>query len=449
MAAKRQRLDIDVKRLAHVGNCTISGAAQLLKRLSGKPALPEGITKRQLQWQLQKGCDDFKRIGCELKLPAVSGDEPVTWELCHPGRLMRFKLEMSLECQDMWSKALERCPMPWKVVVAFDEFSPGNKLKVDNQRKTMNMHVNFLELGQQALWTDASWMTVASVRQKLIKSVDGGFSAMLCEFLKLLFLGAEGLATAGVMVHVKGRGHLIFGTLHALLADGEGIAKAFDWRGSSSTKPCLRHWNVLSKGSGLVELTAGFVEIGCCRPELMKLTSQEDIDIAVNAIHIAKQRVSTREWTKERFTTLLKTLGLNTSDRSLLADASLRRLNPLGALRYDWVHSLLQDGCLSQEIFLMVVELERVGHSMQDLKAFFKDSAWCFPSQGQKKMQSLWQVFSESRNSQFKLRMTSSECLGVYAILRHFVETRLTKTEDTARWSMCQVGRTSDPASIG
>ena len=46
---------------------------------------------------------------------------------------------------------------------------------------------------------------------------------------------------------IHGQPVLIFASLHNVLGDGEGLMKAFDWRGASSLKPCLRHYNVLRK----------------------------------------------------------------------------------------------------------------------------------------------------------------------------------------------------------
>ena len=82
---------------------------------------------------------------------------------------------------------------PWSLVIGFDEFTPGNKLAVDNKRKIMNMSFSFLQLGR-ALHSDGTWMTPVSVRSSMIAQVQGGWSRMLSLYLRLQLASATGLS---------------------------------------------------------------------------------------------------------------------------------------------------------------------------------------------------------------------------------------------------------------
>ena len=70
---------------------------------------------------------------------------------------------------------------------------------------------------------------------------------MLRCLLEDLLLGEQGLATAGIPVIVDGRPILVHGRLTNILADGDGLRQALDWRGASGLKPCVKHYNVFKK----------------------------------------------------------------------------------------------------------------------------------------------------------------------------------------------------------
>jgi hypothetical protein len=62
-----------------------------------------------------------------------------------------------------------------------------------------------------------------------------------------MLMDLPGLSTSGIAIDLDGEPVLLYAKLAAVLADGDGHAKAFDWKGASSLKPCLRHYNVYKK----------------------------------------------------------------------------------------------------------------------------------------------------------------------------------------------------------
>ena len=51
---------------------------------------------------------------------------------------------------------------------------------------------------------------------------------------------------------LDGQPKLLFAKLGNVLADGEGHMMAFDWKGASALKPCLRHFNVYKKARSYI-----------------------------------------------------------------------------------------------------------------------------------------------------------------------------------------------------
>ena len=114
----------------------------------------------------------------------------------------------------------------------------------------MVLHFSFLELGQRQLSLDDAWFTPIVVRTLDIRTVQGGWSTMLNAYLKNHLFGPFGIASAGCPLDLgHGRELVLFAKLHCILSDGDGLRLGFDWRGSSSLKPCLKHFNVSKKDS--------------------------------------------------------------------------------------------------------------------------------------------------------------------------------------------------------
>ena len=125
--------------------------------------------------------------------------------------------------------------------------SSGNKLNVDRSRSTMVVNFSFLELGQESMSNGTAWLTPICVRTNVIGEVEGGWPHMFKLFLNSLLVGPTGLSTGGVAIDVNGRPTLVFAKLAAVLADGDGHMKCWDWKGAASLKPCFKHFNIFKK----------------------------------------------------------------------------------------------------------------------------------------------------------------------------------------------------------
>ena len=236
--SKRARL----QRVLNVRSTTRRSLSEILASVTGKPV-------RQAELTLV-GQARFETMATTLSMARKGGGDSVEWELCNPNLLMSRLVSESSILQGWFAEALSRFPSspdsPWRLLVGFDEFVPGNKLKLQNSRKCMNLVFSFVELGS-ALSCDLAWFSPVSVRTSVIHDVDGGWSCMLKEYLKLQLLSPNGLHNGVALDLGRGRVVAIHARLHQTLSDGEGLRMALDWMGHASTKPCFRHYNVFRK----------------------------------------------------------------------------------------------------------------------------------------------------------------------------------------------------------
>ncbi len=98
---------------------------------------------------------------------------------------------------------------------------------------------------------------------------------------------------------------------------------------------------------------------------------------------------------------------------------------PLDVVNQDWVHDVLSDAILPCE---MACFIDACGElSMADYESLMK-SDLRFPKHYATKGSLLWRVFDEYRNradeTTTKIKADASELLGLYALMRHFVELR-------------------------
>ena len=262
--SKRARFDAEasdsLKGFCRLGKITHAGLRELLSRLRRNPELLDA-SKRDLAREFYAR---FEAVRTELPLNLKDGTI-WTWEIADPGLLLQKVINESPNLCRLYLDALTKQPCtrerPWRVVVGFDEFTPGDKLKVNNQRKCMVLSLTFIELGRENLGRDAVWITPVVVRHSIIQKVVGGWSRMLASFLNLMLFGTNGLQTCGVPITVGDVRLVVRARMGFLFSDGDGLREALDWKGAAGLKPCWRHHNIVSKTSDLQ--SAEYADITC------------------------------------------------------------------------------------------------------------------------------------------------------------------------------------------
>ena len=188
---------------------------------------------------------------------------------------------------------------------------------------------------------------------------------MLALFLKELFFSAEGgLKVGGVPVVINGSYVLLYAELHIVISDGDGLRAGYCWKGAGSLKPCIRHHNVLMKGSDLVGRCANCtdVEITCEDPTKFKCATNTLFKTHIELVAQSHQTWKAGNMTKDLFEKIEKSVGFFFHSKGLPFTADLDELDVFTPIRYDWVHSALQDGCMTVEMHLIISSSASKGH---------------------------------------------------------------------------------------
>jgi hypothetical protein len=432
-ASKRQRLSDEsrdaLRGFCRRGSISNKGLQFLLARLKEHPELLD-VSRTEMVQQFH---DRFDMVKTSVNLPNRDGSVS-EWAIADPGLLLSMVLRERRELAHMFAAALEAHPCselnPWRIIVGFDEFTPGNKTKLDNRRKCMVTSFSFLELGIENLGRDAAWMTPAVALHSSIVQVIGGWSFMLKELLRLLLVGRHGLKTAGVPFEVDGKHYVVFGTLSCLLSDGDGLREALDWKGAKGVKPCFRHWNVVNRTTDLVDRDPErrLVDLTCCDHTKFLCWKPDELEVTVDMLTESRRRVTGGTMTPARLESLEKATGFNSNEQGLLADPRLRSLFQASKIAtFDWMHTALQNGTVTDEVFRYTKACEAIGLTHMDIEAYLKE-AWQFPANSRSST-GLHRVFNDYRSHSSdkaeRLKASASEMIGLYGLLRHWAATRV------------------------
>ena len=410
--------------LLNQGGTSRVGLRKILSQIREDPALFLEGNDRDAHLAL------FESLCSTIKLRLVDGTD-FDWEFCNPMKLWQKVLAASPMLQSAYADAAARVPAgePWQLIISFDEYTPGSRRRPETKRKSMNTMFNFATVGHKVLSMERSWLTPVTLRSSIISKVEGGWSALLRKLLDLMLFSESGLMVAGWPTCLHGQPYLVKGALATFMTDGEGFAKALQWRGAACIKPCFRHANVLKRGCVLsASLGDDFCEITCSDRNRFKLTQlhhlYDDVDSLIEAQRLRHEGTLPLATINQ----LKYAGGLDVTASGLLACPKFRaHCNPVSLTYYDWAHTMLQDGVFTNEFsnFLRCCEAN-VGLNARWWESKLKDG-WCFPSLGRYKKAGLHRLFNEYRmpsgENISNVRGAMSEMLGIYALVRHLVET--------------------------
>ena len=382
------------------------------------------LDRRQIHNDLR---EESRLLSFALTLPTESGE--YQWELLEPNLLLAHVVGSCPALQDVYRVALEAWPptpdRPWDLMVCYDEFAPGDMLDYDNTRKTMVLAFNFEQLGTAVLERDYSWMVPIAVRTAIIKEVVGGWSHMLRRFFHVLLLGAHGGATVGVTVVCHERIYVIHYRVRYLGSDYDGLRMGFDWKGANSLCACLRCSNVFKRGSDLASRLENAVETTCVDKSLLIPRSNEDFEGAVDLVTEAGQEFAAGRIGIMMFKEIQVVTGQNFNPLGLFACRILRRhMRALDVLNQDWVHGVLCNGTLQKELNQL---LPALGIARSDCETFLKGDIrfpYAITRAGKSDIHKVFSAnrYGEDDGEDVGLKGSASEFLGLYSLLRHFVE---------------------------
>ena len=306
----------------------------------------------------------------------------------------------------------------------------------------MVVSFSFVEL-RGRLHHDHAWVTPVAIRSSVIAQVQGGWSAILRAFLRLMLLGTEGLQTVGYPLHIGNSQRLLFAKVHTLLSDGDGLRQGLEWLGAGGLKCCFRHWNVFDRNSGRAAAGPGdlYVETTCSDPGKFRSWTNRDMQEAAQVLVQARRRFANGEIPFARINTIQQAYGFKFSESGLVADADLGRIIdwPL-ACKYDWVHTLLSGGApLMVAVWGLIAACDNVGLPGQAQLHDFLRRGWCVPKaaqHGSRDIGKLHKFFDEAsrhhNQERESVRCNASELLALARVLSHFV-TAMVPDDDRVR----------------
>ena len=137
----------------------------------------------------------FAEVRRDVTFPLADEGGEVVVPVADPSSLVAMSVRASESMQEVFVAAMQHHPgtpeAPWHLLVTWDEFTPGSMHNPDKPKKAMVLNFSFQELGV-ALHSDRCWWTMAVVRSSIIGQVEGGWSRMLRDLLKMTLLGPLG-----------------------------------------------------------------------------------------------------------------------------------------------------------------------------------------------------------------------------------------------------------------
>jgi len=345
-----------------------------------------------------------------------------TWHTASFSKLLQVFCKESPAYKELVLRAFSNSPptadAPWGLIMYGDEVSPGNILKVENQRKMYAFYVAVKQLGPLALKHETCWLPVAVMRTSQIKKIKGGVSAALVALLDRMFLKERiGEHDGGVLVDIGAAGGVarLFFRLNNLLGDGDALRAFFGSKGASGKLPCLCCKNVVRGDSSA---SAYLQDISCTEPALFDLATDAEVFSKADILAESFNHLGTKQ-----FEELETSLGLSHNPHGLLMAMRLRQYAPpISTLTYDSMHILLTGGLAQNEIGLLMECLREHGILWEQIRSFMTADWHTCKASGN--ASTLKDMFSEARRKASKggpFKCMASEMLLLMPILMHFL----------------------------
>jgi len=145
MDRKRLRLDRAEQLRRLVANNASSSAVNVSDIIAELQRQPE-ITNDLRRTRLNIGRALLQQVDSmtHIEVVPLDGGGEFRWSFLEPSTMLAASVRSNRCVAAAYIDALRASPpslrTPWELVIGFDEFSPGNKLRVDNRRKCMALN---------------------------------------------------------------------------------------------------------------------------------------------------------------------------------------------------------------------------------------------------------------------------------------------------------------------
>ncbi len=370
------------------------------------------------------------RCGCRIyfhgpwraaHVPTSYADHFVNQFLCQSGMPL---FDLASNCCPTYLDNQGTNERPWGLVVAFDEFTPGNVVKTTaNKRKSMALYYTFLQFGDYTR-NQLAWFCPMVLRTTKAKRLKGQWSHALSAFLELALLDKHaGMDCAGVALDIRGSTVVVWAKLKFTLTDGDGFAQAFFWKGASSTKPCIKCWNVLMKSAKVAPPHVALHDVS----GFQQTTHQGTIHI-IESLAAAKERVQRKEITTTSVEKLETKCGFRACQFSVLANVRVRTCFSFPhVVYYDWMRIFLQDGILNVEFAAFFTTCIKFGIEearLDRLDEFLIMKNWEYPHRVDHFSASVVADLCQGKST-VSMRCAASTLLTAFVVLRFYCDTEI------------------------
>lgn len=306
---------------------------------------------------------------------------------------------------------------PWNLAIYCDEIIPGNVLG-RAQRKVWCIYCTILEFTDHIAQEDA-WLTICVERSSFVASLDGGIAQIMGIVLESIFHNPIldprlGLQLKSVMGDIT-----MFFQWSMLLADGAAQKVVWSSKGDAGTKFCLLCSNVT--GTPIEDHEEG--DLHCTTTsyqQLQLVTSQELLD-SYQRLHGRLATCSKKDFAKWQQAT-----GLTYTKYALMLNDNLlakHLLAPTQQFAHDWMHGILQ----GTGPVVIHHTLATIAALPFDVFPFLETYVQCWTCPKSWKALHLHQLFQKKQEDKAKkankFSCIASDCLALFPILRHFLET--------------------------
>lgn len=426
-----------VRRLLLGAGIPAAKLAKFLNKLRDEPDISDllSVTLRRMQGESGRLAAE---VGCVIGLPRKDSDEPFQWHCLSFSAALRYLATHSCNfrrsLRNLWETRPCTTEEPYKLIFYADEVTPGNLLRPDNRRKTMNYYVTIKDFGPSLTKHECMWLCLGVIRSTVAKELAGGISAVTASLLERLFV-VEGLAAGGVVLSIGddqafGKVRFVF-SLGNVVADADGHRALWSVKGAAGKIPCLLCPKVINDDDINSLGHAGLVPLSCTDPS--KFGEMSNDGWFQKADLLAARR---RVLPKTQFEALQTATGLTWAEGGLLWRPSLRPfLRPTDVFTYDSMHTVLSNGLAQTELTLVFRRLREIGVSIKDIRDYF-GGGWKFcRTLGSQRM--LVTCLAPARVKAFEeaghVKASASEFLMMVPVVAHFLHTVVGRTRELSK----------------
>ena len=361
---KRPRNDVyeDLMQLGRSSHVSKRGIQALLHDVASMNI--EGVVNRRSLYRArQHQCykdTPYGKLLEKREFTIVDGGKPqvLTIAFTNPLAMLHEQCSRSADFSKLVEEANARNPCsvarPWTIVFYQDGVNPGDGLSKNQRRKSSVFYFSFLELGMRALAHEEAWVTLAVVREDMVRKLPDGNATLASECLDAFYNPKHDISRSGCNVTLSNGTRIrIVARVGIILADALAFKEILACKGHGGHKPCFLCMNCTHHkpaGGGVP-----FHEVQpWCKPlyetdfnKFVKYDASipaQSIRGTVRQLHCYKATLSNDEFDDKamQFGWLFAPTGMIMQDRFGLA---IERCT-----MFDWAHVYVCDGVLTDEV---------------------------------------------------------------------------------------------------